>query len=151
MPSQHLDQARCLQGLTATAESRPEALSGFPRSPFSRSDRGFCLSRVKDPTRASLLPCSSAFPPCRLLQSAAGLLPRSHAKQKAHWAVLPGPARSWGARGLGPCPGAPSQAAGPWNHPGHRRGARRRASFRRDLGPWGSQSGRTAAVVRQGV
>lgn len=29
MPSQHLDKVRHLQGLTAVAESRPEALSGF--------------------------------------------------------------------------------------------------------------------------
>ena len=55
MPSQHPDKFRRLQGLRATAESRPEALSGFTAWPFLKVQQRFCLSRAKNPTRAKAL------------------------------------------------------------------------------------------------
>lgn len=68
-----------------------------------------------------------------LLRCRAALtLPRSHAKQKVHWAVLPGAARSWGRQGL--CPRAPSRAAGLRSHLRHGRGVRSQTGFQRDLG-----------------
>lgn len=68
-----------------------------------------------------------------LLRRRAALpLPRSHAKQKVHWAVLPGAAQSWGRQGL--CPRAPSQAAGLRSHLRHGRGVRSQTGFQRDLG-----------------
>lgn len=58
-------------------------------------------------------------------------LPHSHAKQKVHWAVLPGAARSRGRRGL--CPWAPSWAAGLWGHLGHGKGQGSKLVFRGNL------------------